>query len=277
MVHRCLRPCSIQLHIFAVVWLSLGQRHAFYLNFALMPILRKLLEAFDTNASLVDVPRGTCAVLAEAMSSVGMVGNRCDLTLTRLFFPTNGIAVSSFPRLKAADNECSKTSKQQVGTLGSCSRFFSVHPSMVLSNRILVSVCAAQECGPSCSLHFPLFRFVANMVVRVCGRRNITVHKLLDCVRDHISDRDSVPSALVLGLSWAEVALQAMVMVSQIKAGMWSRNGAMLPVQVRLFSLPRFVESQHDSLSLIAASMWLPICLCFRYKVCTQLRTGRIL
>lgn len=97
----------------------------------------------------------------------------------------------------------------------------------------------------------------------------MTVHRLLDCVRDHVSDRGSVPSALMLGISWAEVALQAMVMVSQIKAGMWSRNGGTLPVQVRLFILLRFVHSQRGNTSLPA------ICWNFHSKVWTLLCTGR--
>ena len=76
------------------------------------------------NVSLVDVPRGTCAVLAEAMNSVARVGNRCDLTWTTQSCSTKGITVSSFPRLKAADNASTETSKQQVETLESCSRFY---------------------------------------------------------------------------------------------------------------------------------------------------------
>ena len=108
-----------------------------------------------------------------------------------------------------------------------------------------------QERGPCRSLHFPLLRFVASMLIRVCKRREMNVARLFDCVRQHATGRNSIPSALVLGLSWAEVALQARVMICQIKAGMWSRNGSMLPMQVQLFG-PHFAQifdaSKHDVL-----------------------------
>lgn len=123
------RSCSIHFYHIAAISLSLVQSNAFCLNLALMPKLRKLLEGLDMNVSLMDVSRGTCAVLAEAMNSVARVGNRCDLTWTTHSCSTKGITVSSFPRLKAADNASTERSKQQVETLESCSRFLSARLS----------------------------------------------------------------------------------------------------------------------------------------------------
>lgn len=82
-----------------------------------MSTLRRLLRTFDTSDPLLDVPPDACIVLGEALRFVGCVGNRCTVTWTTFKSHVKGTVISSFPRLKAADNQYSKKNKQQVSVL----------------------------------------------------------------------------------------------------------------------------------------------------------------